>query len=71
MLRKNLLPMFVIEGSMAAAEFREKLPDTAFEFISFYCQQLRGSLVSEPSPRVVAHAADIDVMLQNQLLNGS
>ena len=35
MLRKNLLPMFVIEGSMAAAEFREKLPDTAFEFIGF------------------------------------
>ena len=71
MLGKNLLPLFVIEGSMAAAEFREKLPDTAFEFIGLYCLQFGSLLVDMRRPRVVAHTAYIDVMPQNQLLHGS
>ena len=71
MLGKNSHPVFVIKSGMATPEFREELPDTPLEFSGFCYQQPRGSLVNESCPRVVAHTADVDVMLQNQLLNGS
>ena len=71
MLWENSLPVFVIEHGVATAKSRQKLPYTTLEFICFCGKQLRGSLINELDPRVVAHTPDIDVMFQNQLPNGS